>query len=227
MSEASSPPSISMVGHSGVVVMISMSSPITRAVSSTFVPVMVGFQANAWRCLDGLLRLRVRHPLARAVADRASLVVLQFLARGTRRGICVGGDGRIQRGRGHARARRRRAAGRIPTPSPASASARSSGGAEATMRDSETTRPSRSAHIATMTTCRHASRWERDGGSGAVDRPSPPARRSAWRGCWRRAGHDCARSSRSSSPGSSVRQRSPRAVPHRVPARDSVRSRRR
>ena len=38
----------SIIGQSGVVERISKPSAVTRIVSSTFVPVMLGFQANAW-----------------------------------------------------------------------------------------------------------------------------------------------------------------------------------
>ncbi len=57
-------------GHSGVVVNISMRSPMTSAVSSTFVPAIVGFQANAWRacttsCESGCAtHSRARYPIA-------------------------------------------------------------------------------------------------------------------------------------------------------------------
>ena len=47
-SAASSFPS-AIIGHSGVVVSISSRSSITSAVSSIFVPAIVGFHANAWR----------------------------------------------------------------------------------------------------------------------------------------------------------------------------------
>ena len=102
--------------------------------------------------LDRFSRCGVRDPFARAVADRASLMVSELLVSETCRRVGVGGRGEQRRarrararlveqaledGRGGARARTQ-----IGWTAPA-----------ATIRETLTIRPSRSAHVATSTTC--------------------------------------------------------------------------
>ena len=121
--------------------------------------------------LHGFLRLRMRDPLARAVADRAALMMLQFLAGEAGRRV----RRRRRRRRGARPSRRdasRRAGGRRRTPSRACAP-----------RDPADRRPRRCARARrrgrrarrrARPSRRTSTPWRsgRDGGSGAAARPS-------------------------------------------------------